>query len=83
MGNNNMLESIQSLSKLKTDGMYLNDFLLTWDKSDDEIEATFLTARILQSMRENNISSRVFDSGLSVSIFRDQSTRTRFSFASA
>jgi knotted carbamoyltransferase YgeW len=34
-------------------------------------------------MRQNNISSRVFDSGLAVSIFRDQSTRTRFSFASA
>ncbi len=63
--------------------MHMDDFLLTWDKSDDEIEATFLTARILQSMRQNNISSRVFDSGLAVSIFRDQSTRTRFSFASA
>lgn len=83
MDNNNILESIQSLSKLKTEGMYLNDFLLTWDKSDDEIEATFLTAEILKSMRQNNISSRVFDSGLAVSIFRDQSTRTRFSFAGA
>ena len=30
-----------------------------------------------------NISARVFDSGLAVSIFRDNSTRTRFSFASA
>ena len=78
-----ILESIKSLSKLKTDGMYLKDFLLTWDKSDDEIEATFLTAGILQSMRQNNISCRMFDSGLAVSIFRDQSTRTRFSFASA
>ena len=26
---------------------------------------------------------RVFDSGLAISIFRDNSTRTRFSFASA
>jgi knotted carbamoyltransferase YgeW len=83
MDNNDILHNIQSLSKLKTDSMYLGDFLLTWDKSDDEIEATFLSARILQSMRQNNISGRVFDSGLAVSIFRDQSTRTRFSFASA
>lgn len=83
MDKNKISKSIQSLSKLKTDSMYLNDFLLTWDKSDDEIEATFLSARILQSMRQNNISGRVFDSGLAVSIFRDQSTRTRFSFASA
>jgi knotted carbamoyltransferase YgeW len=34
-------------------------------------------------MREQNISSKVFDSGLGISVFRDNSTRTRFSFASA
>ncbi len=34
-------------------------------------------------MREENISPKVFDSGLAVSIFRDNSTRTRFSYASA
>ena len=34
-------------------------------------------------MRENNISTKVFDSGLGISVFRDNSTRTRFSFASA
>ncbi len=34
-------------------------------------------------MRENNISTKVFESGLGISIFRDNSTRTRFSFASA
>jgi knotted carbamoyltransferase YgeW len=63
--------------------MYLNDFLLSWDKSDDEIAAVFLTAEILRAMRQRNISCRSFDSGLAVSIFRDHSTRTRFSFASA
>ncbi len=83
MDKNKILDRIQSLSSKKTNSMYLNDFLLTWDKSADEIAATFLTAEILKSMRQNNISSRVFDSGLAVSIFRDQSTRTRFSFASA
>ena len=83
MNKTEILETIKTLSPKKTDDMYLNDFLLTWDKSDDEIAATFLTAGILKSMRQNNISSRVFDSGLAVSIFRDQSTRTRFSFASA
>ncbi len=40
-------------------------------------------AILLKQMREENISPRVFDSGLAVSIFRDKSTRTRFSFASA
>lgn len=83
MDTNGILESIQSLSAKKIDSMYLNDFLLTWHKSEDEIVATFQTAEILRSMRKNNVSCRVFDSGLAVSIFRDKSTRTRFSFASA
>ena len=74
---------IRDLEKKNASGMYLNDFLLTWEKSDDEIAATFLVADILRGLRENNISSRVFDSGLGISLFRDNSTRTRFSYASA
>ena len=34
-------------------------------------------------MREKNISPKIFDSGLAISLFRDNSTRTRFSYASA
>ena len=74
---------ISKLSELKYSDMYLDDFLLTWEKTDDEIMSTFLVADILRAMREKNISSRIFDSGLAISLFRDQSTRTRFSFASA
>jgi knotted carbamoyltransferase YgeW len=74
---------IEELKGLKTQNMYLNDFFLTWKESDDEIAATFQVAEILRAMRENNISAKVFDSGLGISIFRDNSTRTRFSFASA
>ncbi len=40
-------------------------------------------ADALRDLRERNISTRIFDSGLAVSLFRDNSTRTRFSFASA
>ncbi len=76
-------EVIRSLSTLRTEKMYLNDFFHTWKQSDDELQATFKVAEILRSMRENNISSKVFDSGLAISLFRDNSTRTRFSFASA
>ena len=74
---------IQELRGLKTQDMYLNDFFHTWKESDDEINATFAVAEIFRAMREQNISSKVFDSGLGISIFRDNSTRTRFSFASA
>ncbi|MGD8883766.1 MAG: knotted carbamoyltransferase YgeW [Desulfobacterales bacterium] len=74
---------IDQLAQLDYQDMYLNDFLLTWEKSDDEVRATFLVAEILRVLRRKNISSRIFDSGLGISLFRDQSTRTRFSFASA
>ncbi|MDP3178101.1 MAG: knotted carbamoyltransferase YgeW [Spirochaetaceae bacterium] len=63
--------------------MHRKDFLLTWEKSRDELDATFLVADILRAMRELNISPRIWDSGIAVSNFRDNSTRTRFSFASA
>jgi len=76
-------ELIRELATLNYKKMYNNDFLLTWEKSMDEIGATFTVAEILRGMREQNISSRVFDSGLGVSLFRDNSTRTRFSFSSA
>ena len=76
-------ELIERLARLDYHDMYLNDFFLTWDKTEDEILATFTVAEILLGLRRNNISSRLFDSGLAISLFRDQSTRTRFSFASA
>ncbi|MBR2716854.1 MAG: knotted carbamoyltransferase YgeW, partial [Oscillospiraceae bacterium] len=72
-----------SLEQLDTSRMYENDFFLTWDKTDDELAALFAVADALRRLRENNISARIFDSGLAVSLFRDNSTRTRFSFASA
>jgi len=73
---------IENLSRLKTD-LYKKDFLLTWEKSQDDLKAVLEVAEILKEMRDNNISPRVFDSGLAISNFRDNSTRTRFSFASA
>lgn len=74
---------IDKLNSLNFKEMYENDFFLTWEKSDDEIEAVFTIADALRYMRENNISTKIFESGLGISLFRDNSTRTRFSFASA
>jgi len=73
---------IEALKKLNT-GLFGKDFLLTWDKSEDELKQTLLVAEALKHLRDHNISARCFDSGLAVSNFRDNSTRTRFSFASA
>ena len=74
---------IDKLNSLNFKEMSNNDLLQTWDKTDDELEAVFTVADALRFMRENNISTKVFESGLGISIFRDNSTRTRFSFASA
>ncbi|MCD4832486.1 MAG: knotted carbamoyltransferase YgeW [Bacteroidales bacterium] len=75
-------DKIEKLGQLKTD-LYKKDFLLTWEKSQEDLKGILEVAEILKEMRDNNISPRVFDSGLSISNFRDNSTRTRFSFASA
>lgn len=74
---------IEKLNSLNFADMYNNDFFLTWEKSRDELEAVFTVADALRKLREENISTKIFDSGLGISIFRDNSTRTRFSFASA
>ncbi len=83
MDNARIKALIGQLAQLDYQDMYMNDFLLTWEKSDQEVMATFLVADILRGMRQRNISTKMFDSGLGISLFRDQSTRTRFSYASA
>ena len=79
----NVKQYTDILEKLNFSDMYEGDFFLTWEKSQDEIEAVFAVADALRHLRENNISTKIFDSGLGISLFRDNSTRTRFSFASA
>ncbi|NLB35024.1 MAG: knotted carbamoyltransferase YgeW [Elusimicrobia bacterium] len=78
----NIRQRLNALEKLNFD-MYRKDFLLTADKSQDDLEAVIGLAEVIEGLYRNNISARAFQSGLAVSIFRDQSTRTRFSFASA
>ena len=77
------LELANHLEKLHINNMYKEDFYWTWDKTDEELDAVFTVADALRDLRERNVSTKVFDSGLGISIFRDNSTRTRFSFASA
>ncbi len=59
------------------------DFLLTRHKTQDELNLVLLAAEALRALYHDNKSTRCFNSGLAVSHFRDQSTRTRFSYASA
>ncbi|MBI5688920.1 MAG: knotted carbamoyltransferase YgeW [Verrucomicrobia bacterium] len=75
-------ENLAALATLPL-GLHGQDFLLTWEKTDEEIRALTLVADSLARLHRARKSIRVFDTGLAVSIFRDNSTRTRFSFASA
>ena len=73
---------IEELKPLQS-GLYGKDFLLTWERTEAELKAILKIAEGLKSLYESNCSTKVFQSGLAVSLFRDHSTRTRFSYASA
>ena len=59
-------EYIKELDSLNFKDRYMNDFFLTWEKTRDELMATWTVADALRYLRENNISTRVFDSGLGI-----------------
>ena len=73
---------IDRLGELRT-GLFQKDFLLTWRQTDADLHAVLLAAETIEEMYRANLDTRVFRTGLAVSNFRDKSTRTRFSFASA
>jgi knotted carbamoyltransferase YgeW len=75
-------EQLKAFEALKSD-LYHKDFLLTWEHSTEEITAILTLAETLKQLHQAGQSYRAFDAGLAISIFRDNSTRTRFSFASA
>ena len=78
-----LIDELHLPIKGKPSNLYQKDFLLTWEKTFKELETILAVAEALKFLRDNNVSTRVFDSGLAISQFRDNSTRTRFSFASA
>lgn len=73
---------MDNIAGLKSN-LHKKDFLLTWEQTEDELKRVLLVAEVLRLFREKNISSKCFETGLGISVFRDNSTRTRFSFTSA
>lgn len=73
---------LQAISQKQTT-LAQKDFLLSWEQTREELEQILDIAQALKMLRERNVDTRVFNSGLGISVFRDNSTRTRFSFASA
>ena len=74
--------NLKEFQTLKTD-LFQKDFLLTWEHPEEEIKAILNLADTFKLMHQQGMSYKSFDTGLAISIFRDNSTRTRFSFASA
>jgi knotted carbamoyltransferase YgeW len=74
--------SLDELAGLES-GLADGDFLITWRKDEPAIRSVLRTAEILEQMFRGGLSTRLFDTGLGLSIFRDQSTRTRYSFRAA
>ena len=68
------VELARHLETLRINNMYKTDFYWTWDKTDDEIDAVFTVADALRDLRERNKSTKIFNSGLGISLFRDNST---------
>jgi knotted carbamoyltransferase YgeW len=75
-------KQLAAFQALKTN-LFRKDFLLTWEHPTEEIKAILELAETLKLLHQEGQSYRAFDTGLAISIFRDNSTRTRFSYASA
>ena len=74
--------NLEQLRDLRFD-LLRKDFLLTWEHDPATIRAVLELAELFKTLHREGRSVRAFDAGLAISIFRDNSTRTRFSFASA
>ncbi len=77
-----LAENLKAFQALKTN-LYQKDFLLTWEHPEEELKAILAVADALKQVHKQGQSYRSFETGLAISIFRDNSTRTRFSYASA
>lgn len=83
--NNNKVDVKALLDSLSLEGYngYKRDFVHTWDKKLFDIKAVLNVAAIVREMYKQNYTMKAFQSGLALSIFRDNSTRTRLAFNSA
>jgi knotted carbamoyltransferase YgeW len=78
---NDLSSKLSTLASLGAD-LHDRDFLLSWQYSEPTVRAVLLAAEILEDFYAAGVSTRVFDTGLGISIFRDKSTRTRYAFRS-
>lgn len=61
------LEVMQGL----TTHLFEQDFLLTWEHTEEELKAILTLADTFKQLHKQGKSIRAFDTGLAISIFRD------------
>lgn len=75
-------DAINKLPDSEENGLYGKNLLRTWDMSDADIKAVAKGACALKSLRDNNVSPKIFDSGIAVSMFSKKDMGMELAFAS-
>lgn len=78
----NFTDAINNLPDKENNTLYGKSILRTWDMTDDDIAAVANGAGILKAMRDSNVSPKIFDSGIALSMFCEKDTDLKFAFAS-
>ena len=78
----NFCDALNKLPGKEENGLFGKNFLKTWDMTDEDIKAVANAACALKSLRDNNVSPKIFDSGIAVSMFSKKDTGMALAFAS-
>lgn len=73
--------AINKLPESKENGLYGKNYLCTWDMSDDDIVSVINSAYALKALRDNNVSPKVFESGIAVSMFSKEDRGMKVAYA--
>ncbi len=82
MSTPDLRRQLETLATLPV-GLHGGDFLLSWRRPESDLRFLVLAAEIVERIADQGLSPRLFDSGLGIALFRDKSTRTRYSFRAA
>ena len=78
----NFCDALNKLPGKEKNGLFGKDFLRTWDMSDEDIKAVASGACALKALRDSNVSPKIFDSGIAVSMFSKKDSGMEIAFAS-
>lgn len=74
--------AMEKLPEKENNGLFGKNLLRTKDMSDEDIKAIAAGACALKTMRDNNVSPKIFDSGIAVSMFSKKDNGMELAFAS-